>query len=111
MIRRPPRSTQSRSSAASDVYKRQEQRDHRNAGTQVGQRELGQQGHGAAATLAEVASHADQAVEGGGDDRAGVEAVRGEWTFGLALRTVCGAMLVRIGELFQVLLHRASEWV
>jgi hypothetical protein len=29
--------------------------------------------------------------------------VRGEWTFGLALRTVCGAMLVRIGELFQVL--------
>ena len=28
MIRRPPRSTQSRSSAASDVYKRQVQEDH-----------------------------------------------------------------------------------
>src|SRR5680860_1907890 len=27
MIRRPPRSTQSRSSAASDVYKRQQQKD------------------------------------------------------------------------------------
>src|SRR5450756_3240047 len=29
MIRRPPRSTQSRSSAASDVYKRQSQSHHR----------------------------------------------------------------------------------
>ena len=28
MIRRPPRSTQSRSSAASDVYKRQENNDY-----------------------------------------------------------------------------------
>ena len=32
MIRRPPRSTQSRSSAASDVYKRQDERRHRAAG-------------------------------------------------------------------------------
>src|SRR5450756_2900338 len=32
MIRRPPRSTQSRSSAASDVYKRQVFFDHRRAG-------------------------------------------------------------------------------
>eukprot|EP00657_Telonema_sp_P-1_P001260 TRINITY_DN12889_c0_g1_i1.p1 TRINITY_DN12889_c0_g1~~TRINITY_DN12889_c0_g1_i1.p1 ORF type:complete len:124 (+),score=67.19 TRINITY_DN12889_c0_g1_i1:82-453(+) len=30
MIRRPPRSTQSRSSAASDVYKRQLHEEHRN---------------------------------------------------------------------------------
>jgi len=28
MIRRPPRSTQSRSSAASDVYKRQDNKDY-----------------------------------------------------------------------------------
>src|SRR5450756_3167126 len=38
MIRRPPRSTQSRSSAASDVYKRQplKGREHRRGSTEVG---------------------------------------------------------------------------
>jgi len=37
--------------------------------------------------------------------------VRGERVFGLTLRTMSGAMLVRVGELVEVLLHRASEWV
>ena len=36
MIRRPPRSTQSRSSAASDVYKRQVQADAVDDGAAVG---------------------------------------------------------------------------
>jgi hypothetical protein len=35
----------------------------------------------------------------------------GEWTFSLTLRTMRGSMLVRVGELFQILLHRAGEWV
>ena len=37
MIRRPPRSTQSRSSAASDVYKRQGEGGVRRAGGGIGQ--------------------------------------------------------------------------
>src|SRR5680860_340314 len=41
MIRRPPRSTQSRSSAASDVYKRQVRKRY------VGQRQRAGPGHGA----------------------------------------------------------------
>ena len=89
----------------------EQQRDDRDAGAEVRQRELRQQGNGAAAGLTQVAAHADQSVEGGVDDGADVEAVRGERMFGLTLRTVGGAMLVRVVELFQVLLHRAGEWV
>ena len=59
---------------------------------QVGQGELGQQRDGALAGVAQVAAHADDAVEGGVDERAGVEAVRGQGMFGLALRAVAGAM-------------------
>ena len=49
MIRRPPRSTLDRSSAASDVYKRQGVRDHRRHAGQQGQRLHGGQvgGNGA----------------------------------------------------------------
>src|SRR5450756_2204314 len=42
MIRRPPRSTQSRSSAASDVYKRQELPNPLEGALQVSPAELGQ---------------------------------------------------------------------
>ena len=89
----------------------EKQRDQGDAGAQVGQGELGQQGHGAPTSLAQVAAHADGVVEGGGDQRAGVEAVRGERMLGLALRTVGGAMPIEVGELIDVLLHRAGEWV
>ncbi len=50
--------------------------------------ELGQQGLGALAGLAQVAAHADDAGEGDIDGRAGVETVRGERTFGMALGAV-----------------------
>ena len=52
-----------------------------------------------------------QGADGGTDDRAGIEAVSGEWLFGLALRAVGGAMMIGAGELFEVLLHRAGEWI
>ena len=81
------------------------------AGAQVGQGELGQQRDGAPAGLAQVAAHADDAVEGGVDERAGVEAVRGEWMFGLALRAVAGAIAIGVSQLLGILLHRAGEWV
>ena len=49
----------------------EEQRDHRQtAEAEVGQGELGQQGDGALAGLAQVAAHADDAVEGCVDERA-----------------------------------------
>ena len=89
----------------------EEQRDRRDAGAQVGQGELGQQGNGALTDFTQVAAHADGVVEGGVDERAGVEAVRDERIFGLALRTVGGAMLIEVGELIEVLLHRAGEWM
>ena len=89
----------------------EEHRDHRDAGTQVWQRELGQQRDGAAASFTEVAPHRNRAVEGGVDDRAGVKAVGGECIFGQALRTMRGAIKIGVGELFQVLRHRASERV
>ena len=40
-----------------------------------------------------------------------VEAMRGEWVFGLALRTVAGAITIGVGDLFGILLHGAGEWV
>src|SRR5207244_9773920 len=89
----------------------EKQCDHRDAGAQVGQGELRQQRDRAPASLAKVAAHPDQAVEGGVDERARVEAMSGERVFGLALRTVGGAMAIRIGGLFEVLLHRTGEWM
>ena len=38
-----------------------------------------------------VTAHADDAVEGRVDERARIEAMSGEWMFGLALRAVAGA--------------------
>src|SRR5680860_687972 len=52
MIRRPPRSTQSRSSAASDVYKRQRPEWPRQVGAHVVRRRTG--GHRCAASLRPV---------------------------------------------------------
>src|SRR5450756_532489 len=46
MIRRPPRSTQSRSSAASDVYKRQVEADAGREAEEARQDALAQPGHG-----------------------------------------------------------------
>ena len=43
--------------------------------------------------------------------RARVEAMRGEWMFGLALRTVAGAITIGVSQLLDILLHRAGEWV
>ena len=60
---------------------------------------------------AQVAAHADDAVEGRVDERARVEAVRGEWMFGEALRTVAGAMAIGVGELLCIFLDRAGERV
>jgi hypothetical protein len=74
----------------------EKQRDHRQAAAQVRQNELGQQGDGALAGLAQVTAHADDAVEGDVDERARVEAMRGEWMFGLALRTVAGAVTIGV---------------
>ena len=90
----------------------QKQGDDADAGAQVGQGELRQQGDGALASLAQVAAYADRSVEGGGfEDGAGVESMSQEPVLGLALRAVVGAIPVCIGELFQVLLHGALEWV
>ena len=72
---------------------------------QIGQDELGQQRDGAPAGVAQVAAHADDAVEGGVDERAGVEAVCGEGLFGLALRTVAGAVAIGVGQLLGILLQ------
>ena len=49
------------------------------------------------AGVAQVAAHANDAVEGCVDERARVESMGAEWTFGLALRTVAGAMSVGVG--------------
>ena len=89
----------------------EEQRDHRQTAAQVGQDELGQQGDGALAGLAQVAAHADDAVEGRVDERARVEAMRGEWMFGMALRAVAGAITIGVSQLLGILLHRAGERV
>ena len=89
----------------------QEQRNHHQARSQVGQDELGQQGDGAPAGLAQVAAHANDAVEGCVDERARVEAVCGEWMFGMALRTVAGAVAIGVSQVLGILLHRAGEWV
>jgi len=89
----------------------EEQRDHRQARAQVGQDELGQQGHGALAGPAQVAAHADDAVVGGVDECAGVEAMRGEWTFRLALWTVAGTITIGVSQLLGILLHRTGERV
>ena len=89
----------------------EEQRDHHQARPQVGQDELGQQGDGAPAGVAQVAAHANDAVEGSVDERARVEAVRGEWMFGMALRTVAGAVAIGVSQLLGILLHGAGEWV
>ena len=78
---------------------------------QVRQDELGQQRDGALTGLAQVAAHADDAVEGGVDKRAGVEAMRRQGMFGLALRAVGGAMAIGVSQLLDVLLERAGEWV
>ena len=89
----------------------EKQRNHCQAGAQVGQDELRQQGHGALAGLAQVAAHADDAIEGSVDERACVEAVGYEWTLGLALRALRRAMTIGVSKLLGVLLDRASEWV
>jgi len=54
----------------------EDQRDHHQTTAQVRQDELGQQGHGALAGLAQVAAHADNAVEDRVDERAGNPLVR-----------------------------------
>ena len=89
----------------------EEHRDHRQTAAQVGQDELGQQGDGALAGLAQVAAHADDAVEGCVDERAGVEAMCGEWMLGVALRAVARAVTIGISQLLGILLHRAGERV
>jgi len=85
--------------------------DDGEAGAEVGQCELRQQRGGAAADFAQIAPHADGSVKSGVDDGAAVKAMRGEWSCGLALRAVGGAVLVGIFELGEVLLHGAAEWV
>jgi hypothetical protein len=85
--------------------------DHRQARPQVGQDELGQQGDSALAGVAQIAAHADDAVEGGVDQRACVEAMRSQRMLILALRAATGAMRIGIGELLDVLLDRAGKWV
>ena len=37
--------------------------------------------------------------------------MRAEWTLGLALRTVAGAISIGVRELLVVLLDRAGKWV
>jgi hypothetical protein len=89
----------------------QPQRNHGDAEAQIGQGEVRQQGDGATAEFAQIAAHADQSVEAGIDEGAGVEAVRGERLPGLALRATSGAMPIGVGELLQVVLDGAGEWV
>ena len=83
----------------------EEQCDHRQTAAQVGQDELGQQGHGTLAGLAQVAAHTDDAIKGRVDECARVEAMRCEWMFGLALRAVAGAITIGVSQLLGVLLH------
>ena len=87
----------------------EKQRDHRQAAAQVGQDELGQQGHGALAGPAQVAAHADDAIEGRIDERARVEAMRGKWMFGMALRTVAGTVTIGVSQLLGILLYRTGD--
>jgi hypothetical protein len=61
--------------------------------------------------LAQVAAHADDAVEGRVDEPARIEAMSGERMFGLALRAVARAMSVGVSQLLGILLHRAGERV
>ena len=90
----------------------EEHGDHGNAGAKLRQCEIGQQRDRTAAGRAEIAADADESIKGGVDDRASVEAVGFEWALGLALRALSGAMLVRRGgELGEVELHGAREWV
>ena len=89
----------------------QEQRNHHHARPQVGQDELGQQGDGAPAGVAQVAAHANDAVESSVDERACIEAVCGEGLFGMALRTVAGAVAIGVSQALGILLQRPGEWV
>src|SRR5437867_13041497 len=81
--------------------------DEQDAGSQVGQDEFGQQRYGALAGLAQVAAHAEDAVVGDIDERAGVETVRSECTFGQALGAVVGSIPIGVGKRFFVLLNGA----
>ena len=63
------------------------------------------------ASVAQIAAHADAAVESGIGDGARVKAVGDERWFRLALWAMRGAKLAGVGELFEVLLHRTGEWV
>ena len=49
-----------------------------------------------------ISALANRAVESGVDEGAGVEAVRDERMFGLALRAMGGAMEIRIAHLLEV---------
>jgi hypothetical protein len=89
----------------------EKQRNHRQTGAHIRQDELRQQGDTALTGLAQVATHADNAVKSRVDECACVEAVRGKWMFGLALRAVIGAMRIGISQLLVILLHRTGEWV
>jgi hypothetical protein len=40
-----------------------------------------------------------------------LEAVARQWLFGLALRTMIRAVAIGIGNGFQIVFDRASEWV
>jgi hypothetical protein len=75
------------------------------------QDELGQQRDGALAGLAQIAAHANDAVEGCVDERPRVEAMRGEGLFGMALRTVAGAVAIGVSQALGILLQRPGEWV
>jgi hypothetical protein len=101
----------SREGEALEQARYQKQRDHGDAEAQPRQSKFRQQGNRAWAEAAQVAAHADHAVESRVNERAAIETVASEWLFGLALRAVVRPIAVRIGDLFQVLLNRTWEWV
>lgn len=63
------------------------------------------------AEAAQVAAHADHAVERHVYQRALIETVAREWLLGLALRAMVRTVAVRIGDRFRILLDGAGERV
>ena len=72
---------------------------------------MGQQGNRTLAGFAQITPDAERAIEIGVGQGAGVEPMRSEAAFGLALRAVARAVQVRVLELIEILLRGTSEWV
>src|SRR5450756_3182815 len=103
MIRRPPRSTQSRSSAASDVYKRQEERRPEEAlrPRKAGVHEEGRRKRDDDRERAAEKDEDERVLERGQEDRVGEERP--------VVRDACDARIRRVRERVELSLIHISE--